>query len=261
MAGSRLDRLVGLLDNGSTPLIRSTAAEQLAQVQKLHPDGLLNLVSRVLPHLWSKSWDTRTAAARAIGLIIEYAEAWDPNGESDIKTERDSLDDTERVNGESARKGVDRLENNISKNIKQLPIGKLRFASVDMNEILHNNRPLVGSTGDEYDVLHLDLSDRLATQKRGLTSRLGIGGEYIQDELMNAQDIAIESNGFESQGPNDSNASNVHPASISGIQSTQADLNLKTADSHLSARQKNAMKRKAKVDARGSNKLVVVRCC
>lgn len=43
----RLDRLLLLLDTGSTPVIRRTAAQQLGEVQKLHPHELNNLLNRV----------------------------------------------------------------------------------------------------------------------------------------------------------------------------------------------------------------------
>jgi TATA-binding protein-associated factor len=48
---TRLDRLVLLLDTGSTQIVRSTAAKQLGQVQKQHPDELYPLLTRVLVHL------------------------------------------------------------------------------------------------------------------------------------------------------------------------------------------------------------------
>ena len=44
---SRLDRLLVLLDTGSTPVTRKAAAHQLGQVQKLHPHELHNLLQRV----------------------------------------------------------------------------------------------------------------------------------------------------------------------------------------------------------------------
>lgn len=43
----RLDRLLLLLDTGSTPVIRRAAAQQLGEVQKLHPHELNNLLNRV----------------------------------------------------------------------------------------------------------------------------------------------------------------------------------------------------------------------
>lgn len=43
----RLDRLVLLLDTGSTTSVRRTAAQQLGEIQKQHPGELYNLLSRV----------------------------------------------------------------------------------------------------------------------------------------------------------------------------------------------------------------------
>lgn len=44
---NRLDRLVLLLDTGSTAAVRQTAAQQLGEIQKQHPSELYNLLSRV----------------------------------------------------------------------------------------------------------------------------------------------------------------------------------------------------------------------
>lgn len=52
---SRLDRLVLLLDTGSSAFVRNTAADQLADVQKSHPEELFNLLGRVFPFLKSKN--------------------------------------------------------------------------------------------------------------------------------------------------------------------------------------------------------------
>ena len=43
----RLDRLWVLLDSGSTPVTRKAAAEQIGEVQKLHPHELQNLLKKV----------------------------------------------------------------------------------------------------------------------------------------------------------------------------------------------------------------------
>ncbi|CAJ0832186.1 8797_t:CDS:2, partial [Entrophospora sp. SA101] len=75
---TRLDRLVLLLDTGSTPAIRSTAAQQLGEIQKQHPSELHNLLSRVIVHLSSKEWDTRLAAGQAIEAIAKNVPHWNP---------------------------------------------------------------------------------------------------------------------------------------------------------------------------------------
>lgn len=48
----RLDRLLLLLDTGSTPVTRKAAASQLGEVQKLHPHELPNLLARVIMELY-----------------------------------------------------------------------------------------------------------------------------------------------------------------------------------------------------------------
>lgn len=86
---SRLDRLVVLLETGSTPFIRNTAADQLSDLAKSHPEDILSLLGRVYPFLKSPKWETRIAAARAFGGIVNNAELWDPNSEALLKKEED----------------------------------------------------------------------------------------------------------------------------------------------------------------------------
>jgi TATA-binding protein-associated factor len=79
-----------LLETGSTQLIRNTAAQQLADVQKTHPDELFNLLTRVIPYLRSGKWETRIAAAKAIGGIVDHAEKFDPNEDDEPITKGES---------------------------------------------------------------------------------------------------------------------------------------------------------------------------
>ncbi|TFK45985.1 SNF2 chromatin remodeling protein [Heliocybe sulcata] len=100
---SRLDRLLLLLDTGSSTSVRSTAAKQLAQlaaksvitdvaieedvktarvnVSRIDPSGwseLMAVVARILPYLHSKSHDTRTAASVALSHIFALVPLWQP---------------------------------------------------------------------------------------------------------------------------------------------------------------------------------------
>ena len=43
----RLDRLLSLLDTGSTEAVRRSAVEQIGEVQRLHPHELNNLLKKV----------------------------------------------------------------------------------------------------------------------------------------------------------------------------------------------------------------------
>lgn len=68
---SRLHRLLTLLDTGSTQATRLTAARQIGDIAKSHPQDLNSLLRKVSQYLRSKNWDTRVAAAHAIGAIAE----------------------------------------------------------------------------------------------------------------------------------------------------------------------------------------------
>jgi len=75
---TRLDRLLVLLDTGSNSVTRKAAAQQLGEVQKLHPHELNNLLRRVHVLLRSSNWDTRVAASQAIEAIAKNVPSWDP---------------------------------------------------------------------------------------------------------------------------------------------------------------------------------------
>jgi TATA-binding protein-associated factor len=175
-------QLRSLLEKGSTQLIRNTAAQQLADVQKQHPDELFNLLGRVLPYLRSHSWDTRTAAAKAIGGIVSNADKFDPNeddadagiGENGIKDEDDE------IKKEESGSETDDL---------------LQLDTLDVSSILHYGKKLLGSAGKEYEysLAGMDATQRLNYQKKTLTSRLGLGGEYIEDEIVDEKDFAANS--------------------------------------------------------------------
>ncbi|KIY00038.1 uncharacterized protein Z520_04676 [Fonsecaea multimorphosa CBS 102226] len=177
---SRLDRLVTLLDKGSTQLIRNTAAQQLADVQKQNPDNLFALLGRVLPYLQSQSWDTRTAAAKAIGGIISNAEKFDPNAD-DADTKFEPL----------------RVEEGSNKIAEKTPEADdlLQLSALDIKLILNHGKKLLGSAGREYEysMAGMTPAQRLAHQKQSLTARLGLGGEYMEDDLVNEYDFAASS--------------------------------------------------------------------
>jgi TATA-binding protein-associated factor len=155
---SRLDRLVLLLDTGSTNTVRSAAAKQLGQVQKQHPDELYPLLTRVLVHLnrlfdnlYSKSWETRIAAGQAIEAICSNVPIWDPAvGNADV----------EELNG------------------------LLSFDNLDINNVLMNGKPLLSSKGKEFDddLSDMDPKERLALQKKRIIEKLGLGTQFMDSK-------------------------------------------------------------------------------
>ncbi|KAF8470536.1 putative TBP associated factor [Kalaharituber pfeilii] len=251
-----------LLDSGSTQLVRYTAAQQLADVQKAHPDELFNLLNRIVPHLRSKSWDTRTAATKAIGGIVENAEAWDPNKEDDPVKVEDRL--CEPPNG---KEGIVKQENTPSDNGDD----QLRFETLDIVAVIKNGKPLLGSSGKEYDysLADLDPAERLAMQKKNVTARLGLGGEYMEDELVTEKDFATSSQPVQTPRIDTSVGNNYRnqPLQSPAIHSAMSPIDsahmpqTPTDDgiSGLSKRQQNMLKRKAKASAKNHvNKVRVV---
>ncbi|KAG9961139.1 SNF2 family DNA-dependent ATPase domain-containing protein, partial [Aureobasidium melanogenum] len=236
MSATRLDRLVVLLDTGSTQLIRNTAAQQLADVQKNHPDELFNLLTRVVPFLRSSSWDTRTAAAKALGGIVEHAPKFDPN-EEDVKNENGDVKKEE--NGSSAPLASE---------------DQLQLATLDVEAILTNGKELLGSAGRQYDfkLAGMDPAQRLAHQKKTLTNRLGLGGEYMEDELVTETDIAVRPNLPPPAMPTaDSSVSRANSVSESAVVSPSDQ---QTPSEAMSKRQLNMLKRRRKEELKRDNK-------
>lgn len=66
---SRLDRLVLLLDQGSSSGIKRNASIQLAEIVNNRPEDLA-VLSKIVPLLGYKSWDTRTQTAITLGRIV-----------------------------------------------------------------------------------------------------------------------------------------------------------------------------------------------
>ncbi len=239
-----------LLDKGSTQLIRNTAAVQLADVQKQNPDNLFALLGRVLPYLQSKSWDTRTAAAKAIGGIVENADSFDPNS-----------DDADT-----------KLEQPLKVEVKpQETEDFLQLSTLDIKLILNHGKKLLGSAGKEYEysMAGMTPAQRLTHQKQNLTARLGLGGEYMEGDLVNEHDFAANSLHKVASTPGlpkvDTKMSkNRHdglasPAPFSALSPSENDGATMLDDSVLSKRQLNQLKRKNKSAAKtGASKMRVV---
>jgi TATA-binding protein-associated factor len=144
---TRLDRLVVLLETGSTTLVRNTAAQQLADIQKQHPHELYNLLARVAPYLQNREWECRVAAGRAVGGIAENVPQWDPNSD-------DSMQDIIPENILDPIKEEDDIKLEISGDI--LPTQqnddddadcRLCFKTFDPLQVVRYGEKLLGSAG------------------------------------------------------------------------------------------------------------------
>ncbi|KAK6437517.1 TATA-binding protein-associated factor mot1 [Oleoguttula sp. CCFEE 5521] len=249
MTTSRLDRLVVLLETGSTQLIRNTAAQQLADVQKNHPDELFNLLTRVVPYLRSPSWDTRTAAAKAIGGIVEHAEKFDPNAVLDEipKAETNGHDDAHTIKKEESDLSSPGADD------------QLRLATLDVESILTYGKELLGSAGKQYDfkLAGLTAAERLARQKETLTKRLGLGGEYIEDDLVDEKDLSIRSSFSKPSLPALETTMSMSQEP-DGMMRSPDEMTAQTpatpGGGELSKRQLNALKRRRKDELKRDNK-------
>jgi len=218
---TRLDRLFLLLETGSTSLIRKSAAEQLGEVQKLHPHELLNLLTKVETYLSHECWETRIAAAHAVKSIAKHVPQWQPQ-----PTKAHS-------------QGTISARN----------VGRLSLAHFDIGRVLVHGASLLGSEGDEFDV-HDDTpgsngKESLARQRALLNRRLGLdvaGGLGIQQEaLFEEEDLCIVTE------PASTDAEQQNTSSVADLLQQQ----LQTVDQgSLSSREVNKERRRIKQFAR-----------
>lgn len=250
------------METGSTALIRNTAADQLADVQKQHPEDLFNLLTRVIPYLRSKSWETRVAAARAIGGIVANADKFDPNAEDEPVTPEVKSETNGHVKDEGSNGAVKKEEVNY-RSYDPPSDDLLELATLDLAAILKYGRPLLGSAGKEYDykLAAMDPATRLAHQKKTLSKRLGLGGDYIEDDLVTEQDIAAPTPGARTPAIHriDTTVSRVDSITSATGASPPPTATPNGDQPALSKRQLNALKRKAKKEIHGrASKVQVV---
>uniref|UniRef100_A0A7M5XDP0 Mot1 central domain-containing protein n=1 Tax=Clytia hemisphaerica TaxID=252671 RepID=A0A7M5XDP0_9CNID len=230
---TRLDRLLVILDTGSTPVTRKAAAKQLGEIQKLHPHELPNLLGRVFVYLRSKNWDTRVAAAHAIQAIAENVPEWNPDG---LKIKPEEYCALENVNLD----------------------GKLRFEDFDINTVLERGEKLLGSAGEEYDfedtiLSGMSRSETIAHQRQQLKKKLGFGGNMDLgfDSMLDDEDL-VTTNNVGDGGGSKKVMSQLSTESAADIVASQ--IAAISSDGQMSSREKNRAKRKAKSLAKQRSK-------
>lgn len=194
----------------------------------------------MIPYLQSKTWDTRTAAAKAIGGIVANVPAFDPNAEDeDVKADSDV----------KLQEDI-KLENGANND------DHLRLSTLDIPMVLRYGQVLSGSAGKEYEYKFSGLSpaERLAKQKKDLTARLGLAGEYLEDDLLSENDLSSQKIPALSKVVTKVDVQYASPHK-SHIPETPTPTE---AEAGLSKRQLNQLKRKNKLAKTGSNKMRVV---
>ncbi|EFJ06187.1 hypothetical protein SELMODRAFT_186944 [Selaginella moellendorffii] len=221
---SRLNRLLTLLDTGSTSATRLTAAKQIGEIAKQHPTELQALLKRVGHFLRSKSWETRVAAAHAIGSIAEnVSHAW-------------------RSVGTFLRHSV-----------CAAPNGGF-IARFDVHKVLESGRLLLASGGQEFDV-SLDSTktsvERLAHQKQNLRRRLGKSFTY---DFVDVNDMIRDEDLMMQRTPVGDSSIHNHVYQRQEVQQLVANMVPGVLPRTLSAREKNMLKRKAKFFVKDGSK-------
>jgi TATA-binding protein-associated factor len=234
---SRLDRLVTILETGSTRLIRDTAVNQLADWQKQHPEELFNLLSRVVPYLRHKDWETRNTAAKALGKIIEHAPLYDPNeAEEPIALKEDEIkNDPNFVKKEEDSKDYAFARDDLFK-----------LETLDIVNVLKYGRELLRVGTVDYGLAVLGPQDRLEHSKKTLNGRLGLLGRNFEDE-----EVPIVADNNVNHSPPPAASHNGNGANGFGRQDSMggASQSQNPEEAGMSARQLNVLKRKRKREA------------
>ncbi|KAL4253953.1 TATA-binding protein-associated factor Mot1 [Abortiporus biennis] len=265
---SRLDRLLLLLDTGSSTSVRTTAAKQLAQlaaksvisdvaiveddVKASRPQlavgdlsgwpELMAVVARILPYLHSKSHDTRSAASVALSQIFTLVPLWQPSPDCEGKTpgEASSLPAPEFPNfsvGELMEKGTLLLASSGKEFIK--PTGILANSS----EVKKARKEAMGRLGLDFldsigETEDMDIDKELAADQDG-DVEMENGVKVEEDSKpISPVDQPTKSEPRDSPIPGPSNSPT--PAAPSPVSSVVEDT------SNLSARERNRLKRKRK---------------
>ncbi|CAH8382756.1 unnamed protein product [Eruca vesicaria subsp. sativa] len=243
---SRLSRLLTLLDTGSTQTTRLTAARQIGDIAKSHPQDLSSLLRKVLHYLRSKKWDTRVAAAHAIGAIV-------------LNVKHTSL--SELLNSLVTKLGEAGLSGNVdevvaSGNLQSKLLENAPFRSFEMNKVLEFGA-LLASGGQEFDILNDNSKnprDRVARQKKNLRRRLGLDMcEQFMDvnEMIGDEDLIEQKANVHPNGVGNRLYTNYSPHHIQQFVSRMVP---RVAPRRPSARELNLLKRKAKISSKDQAK-------
>ncbi|KAK3159851.1 hypothetical protein QOZ80_1BG0051830 [Eleusine coracana subsp. coracana] len=254
---SRLHRLLTLLDTGSTQATRSAAARQIGEIAKSHPQELNALLKKVSQFSRSKNWDTRVAAAHAIGAIAENVK------HTSLKDLFTSVETEKHASGlsygtDDATLALPRADDTATSD--------LAFGSFDINRVLEFGSPLLASGGQEYDIAHengKNPAERLARQKKNLRRRLGLDVcEQFMDvnDVIKDEDLLAQKNYWGSNVPNNGFHSYNSGHNIQQLVATMVPprhpRQSNSRSRRLSARELNMLKRKAKSNAKDHSKAV-----
>ncbi|KAG6504315.1 hypothetical protein ZIOFF_036646 [Zingiber officinale] len=221
--------LEAMLVAGSTQATRFAAAKQIGDIAKSHPQELNSLLKKVSQYLRSKNWDTRVAAAHAVGAIAENVK------HISLKELLKSLEvELAEVGFSDASRDVGVSFSNICPDTTT----GLSFKSFDINKVLEFGSPLLASGG-----------------QNSLLTFLASGLDFCE-QFMDVSDVIKDEDLMAQKTYSGFGSNNGYWALQSGhnIQQLVATMVPGHRPKRLSARELNLLKRKAKVSARDQTK-------
>ncbi|KVH91540.1 hypothetical protein Ccrd_006435 [Cynara cardunculus var. scolymus] len=244
---SRLQRLLTLLETGSTQATRFTAARQIGEIAKLHPQDLSSLLHKVSQYLRSKNWDTRVAAAHAIGAIAGCFK-------HSSMTELYNL-----VEAKMKEACINCAVEDVVLWPKSHPkiSASTSFQSFELTKVLEFGA-LLASGGQEFEVASDFISnpkERLAKQKQNLKRRLGMD---VCEQFMDVNDMIRDEDLM--MHKTNSTGTGVAPQfylqrSGRNVQQFVVDVVPGYRPRRPSARERNLLKRKAKISSKDQTKV------
>ena len=138
------------------------------------------------------------------------------------------------------------------------PDDQLQLETLDLPAILAHGQRLLGSAGREYDAAWatMDPASRLADQKKRLMARLGLGGDYMEEDLVNETDFAagtgstLKLDTFLGRTARQPSVAHPGPAGSTTPSSATPASAVGLDETGLSKRQLNQLKRKNKLFAK-----------
>eukprot|EP00873_Tetraselmis_striata_P035112 jgi/Tetstr1/455376/TSEL_042208.t1 len=236
-SGSRLEKLFHLLQNGSTPATQQEAARQIAEIAKASPQQVPSLQRKLAACLGHNAWVARVAAGEALGQIAEHfrqPSVDDLRAAAGMPQERGGKPHTEGEQAAAEAEGEEAFS----------------FHTFDLQQVLDKGTPMLASGGQEFDAWQEELAratpaERLARQRKNLKSRLGLGAG--SDSFMDTADLVADEDLMASV-----------EAAPEGRQAA-SQLVEELAGGAMSARERNRLKRKAKIGRTGSTAVELMR--
>lgn len=183
---SRLERLFILLESGQSSFLRRSAAHQIGEIVKTHPNELEQLLLKIKPLILNQSWDTRIAASQTIESIIKNLDFL----ELALFSDADFV-----INSDHSKLQNFRLELILKNGSKLLSSDthKYEIKESDLNNQSYNNNQKVSSSPNP------DLKEKIKQQRKLLVSKLGIdvGGAANLDttHLFTDEDLIMSNSG------------------------------------------------------------------